>query len=464
MLLQVYFTKFWAIHTEWDFVLFPVYILAIVGFGYVFQNKYIKTNPEYRFFMPGLLFKLVGVLYFTYIYTFHYYGGDTTNYFQAANCIINMMYKHPDIYFRIMFGEFNREVFSAFDITTGWPYYSAKANSFAVARFSSPFVFLGFQSYYTGSLLVAVATYTGIWKLFTVFVKEYPNYIVACAVGMLFMPSVAFWGSGITKDSFMLAALGWFVYGFYNYVKTGLRPSSIKYIFQMALSIYIMMVIKPFNFYAMAICVGLWYAFEFIGRVSNNVVRIILYPFIFTIVCAIGMYVFMMLGSIAGGYYTSVDAMLNQAVVVQQDLTREAYGENSFDIGPFDPTLGGVIKKIPKAIEAGLFRPYPWEANNILMIISAAENVFLFCLTIFTIFSVGPGFFFKTFVSKPYIMMLSIVFSLFFAFSVGLVTANFGALVRYKIPLIPFYVVAFLVMYLTHRDKVEFRRNETVSL
>ena len=464
MFLQIAFTKFWAIHREWDFVLFPVYLAVIVGFGYVIQNKKIKENPEYKYFMPGLLFKLFGVIYFTYIYTFHYYGGDTTNYFQAGNCLVNLMYNHFDIYLRIMAGEVKMTTLTYFDQTTGWPYYATKPNSFAVARFSSPLIFLGFQSYYISSMLVATVTFSGVWKLYQVFVKEFPQYIKACAFAILFMPSVAFWGSGITKDSFMLGALGWFVYSFYCFVKEGFRPASMKYILYMIFAMYIMMQIKPFNFYAMLICIGLWYAFEYIGRISNDVLRVMLYPFIFTIVSVAGLYVFMLLGSVAGGYYSSVDAMLNQAVVVQQDLTREEYGENSFDIGSFEPTLAGIIKKMPVAIEAGLFRPYPWEANNILMMISAAENVFLFFLTVFILFSVGPAYFFKRIVSKPYIIMLCVVFSLFFAFSIGLVTANFGALVRYKIPLIPFYVSGMLVIYLTHKDKMEFKRNETVTL
>ena len=464
MLLQIAFTKFWSIHREWDFILFPVYLIAIVGFGYVIQNKMIREKPEYKYFMFGLLYKLFGVLYFTYIYTFHYYGGDTTNYYQAANCLVELMYQNFNMYLRLLFGEVNRVTLSSFNLNTGWPYYAAKPSSFAVARFSSIFVFLGFQSYYISSIMVAIVSYSGQWKLYQVFCREYPQYVRECAFAILFMPSVAFWGSGITKDSFMLSALGWFVYGFYNIAKKGINPSTFVNVFHMAFSIWIMMSIKPFNFYVMIVCIGLWYAFEIIGKIKNDVLRVLMYPFIISILSVLGMYLFVYLGSITGGEYSSVDTMLEHAVVVQQDLTREAYGENSYDIGAFEPTLAGISKKIPAAIEAGLFRPYPWEANNILMMISAIENVFLFCLTVFVFVSVGPVFFFKSFVSKPYIMMLSIVFSVLFAFSIGLITANFGALVRYKIPLVPFYVVAFVVMYMTHRDRLKAKREETVTL
>jgi hypothetical protein len=42
--------------------------------------------------------------------------------------------------------------------------------------------------------------------------------------------------------------------------------------------------------------------------------------------------------------------------------------------------------------------------------------------------------------------MFSFVFSLFFAFSVGVSIANFGALVRLKIPCIPFFLSSLVIM------------------
>ena len=55
----------------------------------------------------------------------------------------------------------------------------------------------------------------------------------------------------------------------------------------------------------------------------------------------------------------------------------------------------------------------------------------------------------------------SVVFSIFFAFSVGLTTSNFGALVRYKIPAVPFYLSAMLILY--HRNKQKDIVEEEIS-
>ncbi|NNF02533.1 MAG: hypothetical protein HKN22_07590 [Bacteroidia bacterium] len=49
-------------------------------------------------------------------------------------------------------------------------------------------------------------------------------------------------------------------------------------------------------------------------------------------------------------------------------------------------------------------------------------------------------------------MTFCIIFSLFFAFSVGLSTSNFGSLVRYKIPLLPFFVAALFITAEMHRQ------------
>ena len=47
------------------------------------------------------------------------------------------------------------------------------------------------------------------------------------------------------------------------------------------------------------------------------------------------------------------------------------------------------------------------------------------------------------------LLLFSFVFAIFFAFGVGLSTSNFGALVRYKIPCIPFYLSSLWLVSLT---------------
>jgi hypothetical protein len=126
-------------------------------------------------------------------------------------------------------------------------------------------------------------------------------------------------------------------------------------------------------------------------------------------------------------------------------LKQDYYGGHSFDIGEFDGTISGVFSKFPLAVTAGLFRPFIFEARNPVMFISGIENTFLLIFTLVFLFRVGPIKVLK-YVSKEPLLLFSLTFAIFFAFGIGLSTSNFGALVRYKIPCIPFYLSSLYII------------------
>jgi hypothetical protein len=142
--------------------------------------------------------------------------------------------------------------------------------------------------------------------------------------------------------------------------------------------------------------------------------------------------------------------MAEQATVIQQDLSRDYYGGNSFDIGDFEPTFGGMLNKFPQATAAGLYRPYLWDSNSIFMFFTGLENLVLLLLSLYVMFRVGPFRFLRQMMNDPF-LLFCFVFAIILAFFIGITTANFGALVRYRIPLLPFFVFALLKIYFTNR-------------
>jgi hypothetical protein len=141
----------------------------------------------------------------------------------------------------------------------------------------------------------------------------------------------------------------------------------------------------------------------------------------------------------------SSDKLLDRAVITQRDLKSDYYHGNSFDIGNFDSNFSSILSVSPKALLAGLFRPYIWEANNVLMIASGVENLWFLYMSVLILYKTRVFGFFKFFF-KHHLLTFSLVFSLFFAFSVGLTTSNFGSLVRYKIPAEPFYIASMIII------------------
>jgi hypothetical protein len=135
---------------------------------------------------------------------------------------------------------------------------------------------------------------------------------------------------------------------------------------------------------------------------------------------------------------------------------QENISESNFNLGAeFDGSISGLIKLGPAAVTATLFRPFIWEAKKTSTFISSLESLMMMILTIYVLFKARPLFFIRTLYQKPivaYCFLFSIVFSVF----VGATTLNFGSLVRYKIPCLPFYAVSmFLILYFSKFKKRE---------
>jgi len=207
-----------------------------------------------------------------------------------------------------------------------------------------------------------------------------------------------------------------------------------------------MISMKPYVFVALVPGILIWVVFNRIQRIENAMVRIAAAPAIGLVGLVGAVFIF---SQASGGLgdYGSVDTIMEKAVATQEDLKRDAYEGNSFDIGTIDPSVAGMLGKAPVAIFAGLFRPTLLDVRKPLMLISAIENLVLMVFMIYIMFQVGVLSFIRLIVSKPMILF-AFVFALFFSFAVGLTTSNFGSLVRYKIPALPFFAASlYMIRY-----------------
>jgi hypothetical protein len=92
-----------------------------------------------------------------------------------------------------------------------------------------------------------------------------------------------------------------------------------------------------------------------------------------------------------------------------------------------------------------LFRPTFFDVKNLVMGICAIENMFILGFTIYLLVKLKVYRFFSLITTHP-LLMFSFIFSIFFAFSVGVSISNFGALVRLKIPCIPFFLSSLVIL------------------
>jgi len=426
-----------------DFVLLPIYFTLIVYWARNIKQKRISDNPLYKYYTKGLIAKLFGGLAVCFIYIFHYKGGDTIGFFQSGRLLALLLSADTPAFFSVMAGNLTPEnLLNFIEANLCCPDYYRDPQSFAVVRIAGPLVVLSGFNFFATTLLFSFLSYAGIWRLFLLFNELYPNNEKRFAISILYMPSLLFWGSAILKDTVTFSAACWFTFAIYNlFIKKERRKF---YAFVLIVASYTIINIKPYIFVALLPGTTIWILYSRITNIRSTFVRVIISPLIIG-VGLIGSSSILSAFSSSLGAFGSVDSAIDKAVVTKNDLTRDAYGENSFDIGQMDGSLSGIIIKFPQAVMAGLFRPYLWDVSNIVMLISALENTALLLFMLRIMFKLGPLRFFGRIFGEP-LLIFSFVFVLFFTFALGLTTANFGALVRYKIPAIPFFVSMLVVI------------------
>jgi hypothetical protein len=118
------------------------------------------------------------------------------------------------------------------------------------------------------------------------------------------------------------------------------------------------------------------------------------------------------------------------------------YGKtgSTIDIPILEPNAWSMIKAVPMALVNATFRPYPWKIRSPFMALSGLENIMILLLLVLAAFKFQPD------VLRNPIFWVSISFALVIMVLTGLVTPVVGAIVRYKVPALPFLVCSIVAL------------------
>ena len=275
------------------------------------------------------------------------------------------------------------------------------------------------------------------------FLRIYPNLYKEFALAFFFVPSVFFWGSGVMKDTITLGCISWLFYACVNLFI--LKRKVFFSILILFIAVFVIKTLRVYILLAFLPPLVLWIFLENNKRIRSGILRLMTYPF-FIVLSGVIIY-FLIINVSKGdsryaldqiGTFTKINAEYLYYVSVQQ-------GGSAYYLGELDGTITGTLQYVPSAIWVTLFRPYLWEVNNIVMLLSAIESLILLLFTIYTIIRVGPPQIIKFTLQSP-LLQFCLIFSLIFAFAVGITSFNFGTLVRYKIPIMPFFLSALFIL------------------
>ena len=434
-----------------DLILVPLYLFVIIGLARLIKSNNINKYPEYKYFVKGLWFKIIGVIAFISIYLIYYRGGDTITYFKGAKALGELILNDSQKGFAILFNtDSYYNSYSSFDYQTGFPAYSyySNENTFIICRLSSILYLLSFKSFIVTSLLTSVFSYIGIWKFYRLLNFLYPNKEKAFAYIVLFMPSLIFWGGGIMKDSYMLGATCWITYCFYYILIT--RKKIFWNVCFFVLNLVMILNCKPYILISLIPGFLFWVNNSYLKNIKNTIIRVLVFPALILIFIGSGVLIFNNLSD-SMGVYGSVEGAIKKAQITQDDLLNEwHYGGNNYKLDRIDGSISGLLSVAPLATFTALFRPLPWEIGSPTMVVSAIENTILILFVLYSLIRIGPFRFFRITFNDPF-LVYCFIFSLFFAFGVGIAGTNFGALVRYKIPLMPFF---FSFIYIVRKKSI----------
>ncbi len=424
-----------------DLLITPFYLIVLLAVAYALRPA-CTTAQTKRFFLPALAVRFFGAIMLGVIYQFHYGGGDTFNYFDhGSKYIWQGFMDDPLLGVNMLLDGGGQRQPETFQYTQHIWYYRDPA-SFMIVRIVAFIDIFTLHTYSATALFFAAFSFSGVWALYSAVQQKYPQHTKWLAYGVLFMPSVVFWGSGILKDTVTLGALGWMTWALIRWIDLGQK--GWKEVTVLVLSFLLIYHIKIYIVICFVPMVGIWLLFKNLKRVRSMPLKILVAPFLI-VLFAVGGFLALQQISADNAKY-SLDNVAEQARITAYDIrygwgAREE-GDGGYDIGIPDGTVGGMVQLMPKAIVVSLFRPFPWEVRNPFMLLAALEALVVLFFTLkFLVRKGGIG----RLLADPF-LVFCFFFALLFAFAVGVSAFNFGTLLRYKIPLMPFYVIVLVVL------------------
>ena len=425
-----------------DLFLTPLYlgIFYAVAFGIRARvtNQFTK-----QFFIPALTLKFIGAIALGLVYQFYYGGGDTYNYFFHTKIIYSAFGDSFSNGLKLLLDNGGSDDPATAKYVAQMYWHQPHSTEYATVRIAAFFGLFCFNNYSVIALFFAATSFSGLWAMYVTFARIRPHVYKQLAWAIFYIPSMFFWGSGVMKDSLAVGALGWLFYALYRGAiqKRGiLKAAAVGF-----LAAYALLSIKVYILLCFLPGALLWVFNENNALIKNQTVRVLAKPVFFVVGSLIAIYAATNLTK--GDDKYDVDKIGERSKITADYLYETSVKQNgsAYTLGKQDGTISGMVKLAPQAIVTALFRPLIFEARNPIMLLSAIEAGFFLIFTLRIFWRTGVVATIK-FVATTPVLVMCFVFSLIFAASVAINSSNFGTLVRYKIPMIPFYLGGLYIL------------------
>lgn len=435
--------------------------LSVILIWTYFKSITIPDSKEASLYRWNVYHKLLFSSIFAIYYIAVFKGGDTYEYWRTMGALKNLMFHDFSNFWEVITSEPTMERFSGFfNYQTGYPprFIYMEEESFFVAKVVLIFRLITFDSYLATTFLLSFIMANASWKIYTIARETGIFQKRLLAIFVLFLPSVAFWSSGISKDMIVFTSILNTIFYLYKLLKAKTSPEQ-KIMYGLFLLFFAMIIYhtRPFILYAMIIPLVLMYSTNLINKIKSfTVLRLFIKSFTYVILSGGFVYV---LASVSADELLNSSESLSEAVTIQQDFAQNTstYGGEGDDGKRYsleiDYTLVGIIKAIPITVLTGIYRPFIWEASRPSLIFNGIESLLFMFMTIW--FFLVKFNIRRKIIQSNELLVFSIGFVLVIAFMAGFTSILFGVLVRIRAPLLPFMGLLLSIDYKVYLNSLK---------
>lgn len=425
-----------------DIFLLPFYIALIFYVAYRVRDKYYPEDHAFRkYFIPGLTVKIAGAIGICLVYVFYFGSGDTFGFFQTAQSINSSFTDSPVTWLRLVCHspDLDNVKDSYYWSNIQESTYNGILPNYMMGSIGAVAGMFCFTQFLCIAVILASLAFTGAWALFRTFTRLYPEMIAQSAVAALFIPSVIMWGSALFKDTVCMFAISWLVYHFFKMIIN--RQFSISGTVVILLAGSFLILIKPYIAFVLFPTLIIRLLIGFIRSFKSLFNRTLLTG----LLCIVIGLSFYKLSSAFSNSLTEIFVEnLTQTIASFSKLAEDDSG-SAYTLGEIDGSLTSLVKNIPAAVNVTLYRPYIWESRKPVMLLAGLESLSLLAFSIFLIAKGRQRLF--GYIFKDPNLLAFLLFTVVFAYIVGITSYNFGTLSRFKIPCMPFFVISLFVIY-----------------
>lgn len=419
VLLIFYFFLFFWVLKKWSF----------------FSDSGITTKQLWLLFS----IKLAIGFGLTWVYTVYYTNrleADIFKYFDDSEVMYNALYSNPIDFFKMLFGygNDNEYFFNSYYLEmNNWDrvYESSTYNdSRTIIRINAMLRVVSMGNFHIHTLFFTALSMVGFTAIFRSFQDFFSKKKGALIIIIFLIPSVIFWSSGALKESILICGMGVLIYSLKLLTE---QKVNIKFLTLFILSFILLFFLKFYVLLALLPSViGYFISAKF--QIKHP---LIIYS---SIILVFGVLAFN--SKEIPPYFDFVETMVTK----QKNFIRLAEVTepgSRFELTKLEPTFIGIVSAVPEAIVNCFTRPLITKGNQLIFLPSIVENTLFLALIIISFFS-GLKRKVKLTIETKNMFWFSVFFVLILFTIIGLTTPVSGALVRYKIPALPFLGIAIL--------------------